>query len=109
MKSDFVEVLTEIDIQTPIPGLVQERRRGRSFLFLGCRFTSQTERMFAHQIMKRSTDTHYAVLNAEPTRNEARFLAQHGIQRLNLPLSEFVDWLQAQGIAGARQGVAAYS
>lgn len=107
--SDFVEVLTEIDIQTPIPGLVQERRRGRSFLFLGCRFTSQTERMFAHQIMKRSTDTHYAVLNAEPTRNEARFLAQHGIQRLNLPLSEFVDWLQAQGIAGARQGVAAYS
>jgi hypothetical protein len=107
--SDFVEVLTEIDIQTPIPALVQERRRGRSFLFLGCRFTSQTERLFAHQIMKRSADTHYAVLNAEPSRNEARFLAQHGIQRLDMSLTEFTDWLQAQGIGPARQSVAAYS
>jgi len=52
--SDFVEVLTEIDIQTPIPGSVQEIRKGKSFLFLGCRFSMQLERLFAHQIMKRS-------------------------------------------------------
>ena len=95
--SDFVEVITEIDIQTPIPGLVQERRRERSFLFLGCRFTSQTERIFAHQIMKRSSATHYAVLAEEPSRNEARFLAQHGIARLDLTLAEFAGWLQDQG------------
>ena len=94
--ADFVEVITEIDIQTPIPGLVQERRRECSFLFLGCRFTSQTERIFAHQIMKRSSATHYAVLAEEPSRNEARFLAQHGIARLNLPLAEFAVWLQDQ-------------
>lgn len=94
--ADFVEVITEIDIQTPIPGLVQERRRERSFLFLGCRFTSQTERIFAHQIMKRSSATHYAVLAEEPSRNEARFLAQHGIARLDLPLAEFAVWLQDQ-------------
>ena len=36
--SDYVEVLTEIDIQTPIPQEVQQIRAGRSFLFLGCRF-----------------------------------------------------------------------
>jgi hypothetical protein len=96
-------VLTEIDIQTPIPSLVQERRRGRSFLFLGCRFTSQTERMFAHQIMKRSTDTHYAVLNAEPTRNEARFLAQHGIVRIDLSLAAFAASLQMQLTAGSAE------
>ena len=93
--ADFVEVLTEIDIQTPIPALVQERRRDASFLFLGCRFTSQTERIFAHQISKRSSGAHYAVLAAEPTRNEARFLAQHGITRLALPLAAFADALQA--------------
>jgi hypothetical protein len=98
--ADFVEVLTEIDIQTPIPALVQERRRERSFLFLGCRFTSQTERIFAHQICKRSAAPHYAVLAAEPTRNEARFLAQHGITRLALPLAAFADALQAQLSAG---------
>lgn len=96
--ADFVEVLTEIDIQTPIPSQVQERRRERSFLFLGCRFTNQTERIFAHQITKRAADTHYAVLAAEPTRNEARFLARQGITRLALSLSEFAEQLdQALG------------
>lgn len=99
--ADFVEVLTEIDIQTPIPPLVQQRRQGRAFLFLGCRFTSQTERIFAHQISKRSSGEHYAVLAAEPTRNEARFLAQHGITRLDLPLDDFADVLQARLAASA--------
>ena len=94
--ADFVEVLTEIDIQTPIPALVQERRRERSFLFLGCRFASQTERIFAHQIGKRSSDCHYAVLADEPTRNEVRFLAQHGITRIELPLAEFAQRLVAR-------------
>ncbi|HEY0202188.1 MAG TPA: SIR2 family protein, partial [Burkholderiaceae bacterium] len=39
--SDYVEVLTEIDIQTPIPAAVQSWRSGRCFLFLGCRFDDQ--------------------------------------------------------------------
>ena len=85
--SDFVEVLTEIDIQTPIPEAVQNIRAGRHFLFLGCRFSTQLERIFAQQIIKRSSDRHWAVLPEEPTRNEARFLAQHNIERLVMPLS----------------------
>ena len=48
--SDFVEVLTEIDIQIPIPDSVQKIRMGRNFVFLGCRFSTQLERLFAHQI-----------------------------------------------------------
>jgi hypothetical protein len=60
--SDFVEVLTEIDIQTPIPKVVQRLHTVRPFLFLSCRFQSQLERTFARQIMKRSSDTHWAVL-----------------------------------------------
>lgn len=51
--SDYVEVLTEIDIQTPIPERVKEVRSGRNFLFLGCRFRNQLERTYARQIMKR--------------------------------------------------------
>jgi hypothetical protein len=87
--SDFVEVLTEIDIQTPIPEVVQEIRKGRNFLFLGCRFSTQLERMFARQIMKRSSEKHWAVLPEEPTRNEARFLEQYNIERLPMTLSDF--------------------
>ncbi|PKU24567.1 SIR2 family NAD-dependent protein deacylase [Telmatospirillum siberiense] len=88
--SDFVEVLTEIDIQTPIPQPVQELRRGRNFLFLGCRFANQLERSFAGQIMKRSSDLHWAVLPEEPTRNEARFMERQNIRRLDMPLADFM-------------------
>ena len=88
--SDYVEVLTEIDIQTPIPAVVQKLRTGRNFLFMGCRFANQLERSFARQIMKRSSERHWAVLPEEPTRNEKRFLAEQNIQRLDIPLEQFV-------------------
>ena len=86
--SDFVEVLTEIDIQTPIPLTVQQRRAHLGFVFLGCRFNDQLPRAFARQIMKRSAGPHYAVLPEEPTRMEARFLEEQGITRIQLPLAE---------------------
>ena len=94
--SDFVEVLTEIDIQTPIPEAVQNIRKGRSFLFLGCRFATQIERAFPQQVMKRSSDRHWAVLPEEPTRNEARFMRQYNIQRIVLPLAQFTAMLPGE-------------
>jgi len=87
--SDYVEVLTEIDIQTPIPVEVQAIRTGRSFLFVGCRFNDQLPRAFARQIMKRSSDRHWAVLPDEPTRMEARFMEEQNITRINMPLDVF--------------------
>ena len=95
---DFVEVLTEIDIQTPIPESVKSIRAGRHFLFLGCRFSTQLERIFAHQISKRSSDHHWACLPEPPTRNEARFLEQHGIERIAMPLDAFVAALAGDSL-----------
>lgn len=105
--SDFVEVLTEIDIQTPIPRAVQQLRAGRSFLFLGCRFSSQLERIFAQQILKRSSDRHWAVLAETPTRNEARFLGKFGIQRIDAPLGEWAAALVRVGGAAGESRLAA--
>lgn len=93
--TDFVEVLTEIDIQTPIPAPVQQRRAQLGFVFLGCRFNDQLPRAFARQIMKRSKGPHYAVLPDEPTRMEARFLAEQGITRIALPLAAVAGQLMA--------------
>lgn len=93
--SDYVEVLTEIDIQTPIPAAVQAWRSGRNFLFLGCRFDDQLTRSFARQIMKRSSDHHWAVLPNEPTRMEVRFLQEQGITRIDMPLAQFAAALVA--------------
>ena len=93
--SDYVEVLTEIDIQTPIPAVVQKLRAGRHFLFLGCRFRNQLERTFARQIMKRSSDQHWAVIPGELSRNERRFLEEQNIRRVDMPLDGFVAALTA--------------
>lgn len=106
--SDFVEVLTEIDIQTPIPETVQRRRAGRSFLFLGCRFDNQLERQLARQICKRSSTQHRAVLADEPTRNEARFLVESGIERIAMPLADFEGELcdELRALPGSTPSVA---
>jgi hypothetical protein len=101
--SDYVEVLTEIDIQTPIPAAVQAWRTGRNFLFLGCRFDDQLTRCFARQIMKRSSDKHWAVLPNEPTRMEARFLEEQGITRIPMPLAQFA----AQMVSALQPALAA--
>lgn len=83
--SDFVEVLTEIDIQTPIPEAVQRLRLARGFLFIGCRFDDQLSRGFARQILKRSAGPHWAWLPGPLTRMEARFLQEQQITRLGAP------------------------
>jgi hypothetical protein len=104
--SDYVEVLTEIDIQTPIPERVKDIRTGRSFLFLGCHFRNQLERNYARQIMKRSSDRHFAVLEGDLTRNEARFLEEQGIERIDMPLAEFVSGLTGLPAESRRAAVA---
>lgn len=91
--SDFVEVLTEIDIQTPIPAPVQQVRSGLGFVFLGCRFNDQLPRAFARQILKRSGGPHYAILPDEPTRMEGRFLEEMGIHRVAMSLTAFSQQL----------------
>ncbi len=73
--SDYVEVLTEIDIQTPIPPPVRARRRDRGLLFIGCRFNDQLLRSYARQVAKHSGGRHVALLaDAALTRNELRLL-----------------------------------
>jgi hypothetical protein len=77
--SDYVEVLTEIDIQSPIPDAVREMRSERGFVFIGCRFHDQMLRTYARQIAKRSTGPYYAfVREGDQTKNEIKFLKEIG-------------------------------
>jgi len=94
--SDYVEVLTEIDIQTPIPDAVKRQRSERRFLFLGCRFHDQMLRTFARQIAKRSAGPHFALIGGEePTRNELKFLAEIGATPLALAPADLVAALNS--------------
>ncbi|MBB4198429.1 SIR2 family protein [Rhodoblastus sphagnicola] len=87
--ADYVEVLTEIDIQTPIPEAVLDRRANRGFLFIGCRFHDQMLRTYARQVSKRSAPPHYALIEPDQvlTLNERRFFAAEGIVPLAIPLA----------------------
>ncbi len=92
--ADYVEVLTEIDIQTPIPAAVRDRRGTRSFLFLGCRFNDQLLRSYARQIIKRSIDPHFAVVEMDRlTRNERVFLDEQNITPIDMPLLRAIEGL----------------
>ena len=94
--ADYVEVLTEIDIQTPIPEAVRERRSELGFLFLGCRFHDQLLRTYARQIVKRSRGPLYAVFeSAGITRMEQRLLRELGIRAVVCPLPQALERIQA--------------
>lgn len=91
--ADFVEVLTEIDLQTPIPAEVQARRASRGFVFLGCRFDNQLARTYARQIIKRSAGPHYALIDAGEaplTRNEQNFIDEYGITVLPASIKDLL-------------------
>jgi len=95
--ADYVEVLAEIDIQTPIPDVLKVRRTERGFVFIGCRFYDQILRSFARAFMKRSAGPYYAVLPVgELTKNEVKFLASANIIPLDLTLAEASDILTKQ-------------
>lgn len=92
--SDYVEVLTEIDIQTPIPEVVQERRSRCGFLFVGARFNDQMLRIFARQITKRSGGRRHAIAeHAGLTNNERRFLQEADIELIDCPVDEAIEAL----------------
>ncbi len=92
--ADYVEVLTEIDIQTPIPDAVKDRRTERSFVFIGCRFNDQLLRTYARQITKRSATPHFAFVEPETlTKNEIRFLISQGLTPIVIPLAQAAEIL----------------
>jgi hypothetical protein len=94
--ADYVEVLTEIDIQTPIPDVVKDRRAERSFVFIGCRFNDQLLRTYARQITKRSAAMHYAIVEPKTlSRNELRFLVGQGLTPIAVPLQRAAEILSA--------------
>jgi hypothetical protein len=99
--SDYVETLTEIDIQTPIPEAVKARRAGVGFVFIGCRFHDQLLRNYARQIAKRSRGPHYVVVDpAGLTRNEQWFVDQLQMRPLVSPLGEALGRLMSPGTTG---------
>ena len=92
--ADYVEVLTESDIQTPIPDAVKDRRTERGFVFIGCRFNDQLLRTYARQITKRSSSLHYVIVEPETlSKNEIKFFISQGLTPIAIPQARAVEIL----------------
>lgn len=94
--ADYVEVLTEIDIQSPIPECVRERRSGLGFLFIGCHFHDQMLRTYGRQIQKRSKGPNFAIFDDDRlTKMERRFALEIGLDIIICPVEEAMARLTA--------------
>ncbi|HET9552812.1 MAG TPA: SIR2 family protein [Anaeromyxobacteraceae bacterium] len=89
-EADLAESFAGPEPQRAVPPEVARRRDGCGFLFAGCRFTELPERLVARAVVEGSSGPHFAVLPAEPTVDEARFLAAEGITPVELPQERFV-------------------
>ncbi len=90
-EGDFIEAAaSDLNGEASIPEPVQSLGAGRHFLFLGCRFTEESDRAFARRLLRRSPATHWSVLPEAPTPDEARFMAEQNIVRIDLTLERFV-------------------
>ncbi|BAM88291.1 conserved hypothetical protein [Bradyrhizobium oligotrophicum S58] len=90
--ADYVEVLTDIDIQTPIPDTVKDRRTDRSFLFIGCRFNDQLLRTYGRQVIKRSGTEHYVLVEPDSlSKNELKFFIAERLTPIAIPLARATE------------------
>ena len=49
--------------------------------------------------MKRSSDKHWAVIDGPLTRMEQKFIEEQNITRIDMPLAQFVEWLQTGNVS----------
>lgn len=90
--ADYVEVLTDIDIQTPIPDTVKDRRTDRGFLFIGCRFNDQLLRTYGRQVIKRSGTEHYVLVEPDSlSKNELKFFIAERLTPIAIPLARVTE------------------
>lgn len=90
--ADYVEVLTDIDIQTPIPDTVKDRRTDRGFLFIGCRFNDQLLRTYGRQVIKRSGTEHYVLVEPDSlSKNELKFFIAERLTPIAIPLARATE------------------
>lgn len=85
--ADFVDYITELMGGFAIPGPLKQYRNGKRYLFLGMRFTRDTERMVMSDIIYGAASPAGWALIPDASDKEMRFCARKDIQLLQ------ADWL----------------
>jgi hypothetical protein len=89
--ADYVDYLTELMGGFAVPAFLKRYRQGRRYLFLGLRFTRDTERMVMSDIIHGAAAPAGWALIAEPTYKERRFCQRLGIEIIEAELEELLE------------------
>jgi len=88
--ADYVDFITELMGGFAIPPFLKARRKGLRYLFLGMRFTRDTERMVMSDLIHGAGEPAGWALIAAATDKEKRFLARMGIEWIDADASELL-------------------
>lgn len=99
--ADYVDYITELMGGFAIPDFLKGYRKGLQYLFLGMRFTRDTERMVMADIVQGADMPTGCALIPEPTDKERRFCARQGIEILELDTDALLEADPAFSGAGA--------
>ena len=89
--ADFVDYLTELMGGFGVPAFLKDYRKAKQYLFLGMRFTRDTERMVMSDIIHAARQDAGWALIAKPTDKERRYCAKKGIKIIEMDLPAFLD------------------
>lgn len=89
--ADFVDYLTELMGGFGVPAFLKSQRKGKQYLFLGMRFTRDTERMVMSDIIYDAKAKAGWALITDPTDKERRYCAKKGISIIEMTLPAFLE------------------
>jgi hypothetical protein len=88
--ADYVDYITELMGGFGLPKFLKEYRVGRQYLFVGMRFTRDTERMVMSDIIYAAAEpTGYALI-PEPAEKELRFCEKKGIEVIDADVADLL-------------------
>ena len=94
--ADYVDYITELMGGFGMPAFLKQGRVGKQYLFLGMRFTRDTERMVMSEITIGCAGPAGWALIVEPTEKERRFCAKKQIEIIEMPIEAFLQEAQQQ-------------
>ena len=102
--ADYVDYITELMGGFGIPTFLKERRLAKRYLFLGMRFTRDTERMVMSDIIHGAGVPAGWALIPEPTDKERRYCSKKNITLIEATLDAFLKLATQTSLAEALAG-----
>jgi len=88
--ADYVDYITELMGGFAVPAFVKQLRRDKRYLFLGMRFTRDSERMVMSDLIYGAAAPAGWALIEQPTDKERRFLGKMGIEVVEAGIADLI-------------------